>query len=96
MARKDDRLTVAPLGEWYEDYLSADATINSRTVSVQASSLLCAKIQEREERIRNRVIYLATKRGISYDECWKLCVTGTLPQISPEEWKEMSSQETPE
>jgi len=92
MPRKDDRLTVAPIGEWYEDYLNADATINGRSLAVQASSLLCAKIQEREERIRKRVEYLARKRGIPYDECWKLCVTGKLTQVTPEEWSEMESQ----
>ncbi|BAY49049.1 hypothetical protein SAMD00079811_66780 [Scytonema sp. HK-05] len=44
------------------------------------------KLQEREQLIRNRVQYLAEKRGISFDECWKLAVTGRLEKITPEEW----------
>ncbi|KAB8313962.1 hypothetical protein SD81_040240 [Tolypothrix campylonemoides VB511288] len=93
MPRKDDRLTVAPLGEWYEDLLSADSTINARSVAVQASSLLGSKLQEREAKIKERVQYLAKKRGISFDECWKQCVTGTLEKITPEEWAEMPGTE---
>lgn len=89
MPRKDDRMNVAPLGEWYEDLLTADATINSRSVAIQASSLLCAKLQEREPKIKERIQYLANKRGISFEECWKLAVTGKLEKITPEEWAEM-------
>lgn len=89
MPRKDDRLNIAPLGEWYEDLLTADSTINSRSVAIQASSLLCAKLQEREPKIKERIQYLANKRGISFEECWKLAVTGKLEKITPEEWAEM-------
>lgn len=93
MPRKDDRLNIAPLGEVYEDLLTADSNINARSVAVQASSLLCAKLQERESRIKERVQYLANKRGISYEDCWKQCVTGTLEKITPEEWAEMPGKE---
>lgn len=90
MPRKDDRLQLPPIGEYYEDLLSADANINARSYGLQASSLLCAKLQEREAIIRKRVEYLAQKRGISIDECWRLAVIGELPKITPEEWKNMS------
>lgn len=89
MPRKDDRTVIAPIGEYYEDLLSADSTINARSNAVQGSSLLCAKLQERESKIKERVQYLADKRGISFDECWKLCVTGKLEKITPEEWSTM-------
>lgn len=93
MPRKDDRTVLAPLGEWYEDLLSADATINARSMSQQGSSLLCAKLQERYPVIKERIEYLANKRGISYDECWKLAVTGRLDKITPEEWVNMPNND---
>lgn len=93
MPRKDDRTVLAPIGEYYEDLLAADSTINSRSNAVQGSSLLCSKLQEREEKIKARVQYLADKRGISFKECWKLCVTGKLEKITPEEWAQMPFKE---
>jgi hypothetical protein len=93
MPRKDDRTVLSPIGEWYEDLLAADATVNARSVAFQGSSLLCAKLQEREKLIKERVEYLAKKRGIPFDECWKLCVTGKLEKITPDEWSNMPGQE---
>lgn len=93
MPRKDDRTVLSPIGEYYEDLLAADSTINSRSNAVQGSSLLCTKLQEREAAIKARVEYLAQKRGISFDECWKLCVTGKLEKITPEEWFNMPRRE---
>ncbi len=92
MPRKDDRLNIAPLGEWYEDLLTADSVINARSVAVQASSLLCAKLQERESKIKERIQYLANKRNISFEECWKQAVTGKLEKITPEEWADMPNE----
>jgi len=94
MPRKDDRTVLAPLGEWYEDLLAADSTINARSLATQGSSLLCAKLQERYLLIKERVTYLAQKRGIGFDECWKLCVTGKLEKITPEEWSNMPGKDT--
>lgn len=93
MPRKDDRTVLAPLGEYYEDLLAADSAINNRSMSQQGNSLLCAKLQEREEKIKTRVQYLANKRGISFDECWKMCVTGKLEKITPDEWAGMPDKE---
>lgn len=94
MPRKDDRTVLSPIGEWYEDLLAADANINARSMSFQGSSLLCAKLQEREPLIRKRVEYLSKKRGISFDECWKLCVTGKLEKITPDEWAKMPEEDS--
>ncbi|HEY9763479.1 MAG TPA: hypothetical protein V6D07_13190 [Trichocoleus sp.] len=92
MARKDDRLTVPALGEWYSDLLAVDAAINNRTPGQQFQSLGCAKLQEREAKIRERVTYLAQKRGISPDEMWRQLVTGRFTKILPEEWADMPEQ----
>ncbi|HLO52490.1 MAG TPA: hypothetical protein VK211_29090 [Kamptonema sp.] len=82
-ARKDERLLVSPVGEFYEDLLTVDARINSRSLAAQASSLLCAKLQERESKIRDRVLYLANKRGITFDEMWAALLRGE--KLEPDE-----------
>lgn len=94
MPRKDERTVLAPIGEYYEDLLTADSMINARSVAVQGSSLLCAKLQERETKIKERVQYLANKRGITFDDCWKLCVTGKIEKITPDEWADMPYKES--
>jgi hypothetical protein len=83
------RLQIPNLGEWYEDLLRVDSLINGRSMPVQGQSLLCAKLQEREENIRKRVTYLAAKRGISHDEMWRQMVSGEYVQISKEEIDEL-------
>ncbi|MEG5056038.1 MULTISPECIES: hypothetical protein [unclassified Microcoleus] len=90
MARKDDRLHVAPLGEYYDDILKVDSWINARPISSQANSLLCVKLQEREERIRARIEYLAAKRGISGKELWNQILKGDAKKLEPEEITEVS------
>ena len=76
MIRKDGRLTVSPLGEFYEDLLKVDSWINARTIASQANSLLCAKLMQRQAEIRDRISYLAIKRGISADELWTQILNG--------------------
>lgn len=74
--RKDGRLVVSPLGEFYEDLLKVDSWINARTIASQANSLLCAKLMQRQVEIRDRVTYLATKRGISAEDLWTQILSG--------------------
>ena len=93
MPKKDERLQLPALGEWYEDLLTVDAWINNRSKPVQGSSLLCAKLQEREERIKERVAYLAQKRRIDPQEMWRQILTGKSQKISPEEFKQISEDE---
>ncbi len=93
MPRKDDRTVLSPIGEWYEDLLNVDAAVNARSTAIQGSSLLCAKLQERQALIKERIQYLADKRGISFDECWKLAVTGKLEKITPDEWSNMPDKQ---
>lgn len=74
--RKDGRLIVSPLGEFYEDLLKVDSWINARTTASQANSLLCAKLMARQTEIRDRVEYLAKKRAISAEELWTQILSG--------------------
>ncbi|MDJ0617018.1 MAG: hypothetical protein QNJ63_09780 [Calothrix sp. MO_192.B10] len=87
--RKDERLALPALGEYYDDLLVIDSWINNRSKVVQGQSLLCAKIQEREARIKERVEYLANKRGISINEMWLSILSGKAQRMSPSEVGEM-------
>lgn len=77
-ARKDARLIVSPLGEFYTDLLTVDAWLNNRSRAGQANILLCAKLQDRQKLIKERLDYIANKRGITTDELWKQIVDGTI------------------
>ena len=65
--------------------LTVDAWVNGRTKVVQAQSLLCAKLQERDKLIKERVEYLAKKRGITFDEMWEQILNNTAQKIVPGE-----------
>lgn len=65
-----DRFLVSSLGEYYEDCLTVEAKIKNRTKALEASSLLCAKLGEREGKREKMVAYLARKRGLTYEEMW--------------------------
>ena len=68
---KIKRIALPPIGEYYSDMLLYDSFITGRSQSMQASSLLCAKLQEREQKIEARLEYLAEKRNISVSELKK-------------------------
>lgn len=84
-ARKQERLQVAQLGEYYEDLLTVDAWVDDRTKSAQANAILSNALQERELKLRERVAYLAKKRGIDPQEFWIDILKGNAEKISPEE-----------
>jgi hypothetical protein len=88
MAKKDERLSLPALGEYYDDLLIIDAWINNRTKATQGQSLLCAKLQERETRVRDRVTYLAQKRGVTPDELWLQILKGEAQRLSPADIEE--------
>ena len=85
MPRKDRRFNIPALGEWYNDLLTIDSWINGRTKGGQAQSLLCAKLQEREPRIKERLQYLAQKRGITVEEMIALILSGKAEPLLVEE-----------
>ena len=84
-SRKDDRIVISSIGEYYNDLLTIDAWIRDNTKAAQASSLLCSKLQEREERIKERIEYLAKKRGITSDELWVQILKGNARKIDADE-----------
>jgi hypothetical protein len=92
MAKRPARLQLPALGEWYDDLLKVDSVINGRSEPMQGQSLLCAKLQEREETIKKRVAYLADKRGISPEQLWKQVLDGTYEPLSGTEVEELQSE----
>jgi hypothetical protein len=85
MPKRDERLALPALGEYFDDLLEVDAWINGKTRTVQGQSLLCSKLQEREQRIKERVEYLAKKRGIPAEELWNQILAGRATRLSREE-----------
>ena len=67
---KDSRICLPFPGRIYYDLLKIDSAINSRSIPVQAQSLLCSKIQQREPMIKERVEYLARRHNLSFDQIW--------------------------
>jgi len=86
---KEDRPRISQLGEWYEDLLMIDSAINARSEAQQATSLLCAKLQERQDKIKERVRYLAAKRGVGFEEMWLQILKGEYQKLSEEEVLEL-------
>jgi len=86
---KEDRPRISQLGEWYEDLLLIDSAINARSEAQQATSLLCSKLQERLEKIKERVRYLAAKRSISFGEMWLQILKGEYQKLPEEEVMEL-------
>lgn len=85
MARKDERLMIAPLGEFYEDLLKIDAWATAQTIAGQGKLLLCERLMQRQEGIRSRIEYLATKRGVTIDELWMQVLKGEAKKLEAEE-----------
>ena len=79
--RKDDRLSLPGLGEWYDDLLTCDAWIANRSKPQQAQILLYAKLQEREERIYRRIEKLARKRNMEGQELEFLILAGKAKRV---------------
>ena len=67
---KDSRICLPFPGRIYYDLLKIDSAINSRSIPVQAQSLLCSKIQQREPLIKERVEYLSRRHNLSFDQMW--------------------------
>lgn len=76
MAKKDRRLSIPAIGVYYNDLLILDAAINDRSIPVQAQSLLCAKLQERESKINERLEYMAKKYGITLEQMREKILSG--------------------
>jgi hypothetical protein len=80
-----ERIQLTGLGEWYKDLLAIDSWINGDTPTSQARSLLRAKLMQRETTIKERVAYLANKRGVAPDLLWLQILKGEAEAIKSDE-----------
>ena len=71
-----ERITTSQLSEYYTDLLKVDSWVVGKTKSVHATSLLCSKLHQREAQVKERLEYLAEKRGITGKELWNLILEG--------------------
>jgi hypothetical protein len=85
MSKRTQKIMLAPLGEYYADLLTLDSWINGRANAGQAHSLLCSKLMEREARIKERIEYLASKRGIDARTLWMKVLRGEADAIEASE-----------
>lgn len=92
MPRKE-RFSIAPLGEYYRDLLELDSWITGRTASLQANSLLSAKLQEREKLIEERLEKLAKKRGITAEQLRVQILKGDAEALAPGDVPETDDDE---
>ncbi len=79
------KIQLAPLGEYYADLLALDSWINGRANAGQAHSLLCSKLMQREELIKDRIAYLARKRGVNPELLWMQVLKGEAEPIDANE-----------
>jgi hypothetical protein len=77
------RVMLSELGEYYSDLLVIEAKIKNRPVATEASSLLCAKLMERETSRNKMLDHLAWKRGVTRQEVIRLILSDKLGPINP-------------
>jgi hypothetical protein len=90
MPKTTERQYIAYLGEYYDDAWTIEAELKGKTKTIEGASLLCAKLQEREEKRTKMVQYLADKRAISFKEMWRQILTGKYQPLSNEELAKIS------
>jgi len=79
------KIQLAPLGEYYADLLTLDSWINGRANAGQAHNLLCSKLMQRESMIKERIEYLAEKRGVDPKRLWLQVLKGEAEPIDADE-----------
>lgn len=80
-----NKLQLVGLGEVYNDLLMIDSWMNNDSPTSQARSLLRAKLMQRETMIKERVAYLAKKRGTDPDILWLQILKGEAEPIDASE-----------
>ena len=90
----DDRLRV-PFAEFFLDLLTVDAALHGRSPAQQASTLACEQLSENQTQIRQMVEYLASKRGLSFDDLWLQFLQGRYQKMTDEELAELRSLTSP-
>ncbi len=96
MPKATERSYISYPGEYYDDAWTIEAALKGRTKTAEGSSLLCAKLQERESRRNQMVQYLANKRNISFEEMWNQLLVGDYEPLTPVEFKKIQEMMEPD
>jgi hypothetical protein len=88
---KKKRRQLPYLGLWYEHLLQWDAYLANKSVPQQAHSLICVRLQMREEDIEKRLLYVAEQKGISVEELKRGILDGSI--VNGEEWMEEEEED---
>lgn len=90
--KRTGRLQIGALSEFYEDLLRADSFLSNDSMAGQGKVLLQEKLSEKESKIKERIRYLAEKRKISFEDMWNQIQSGTVQQMSKEEFSEIQER----
>ncbi|KAM3100949.1 hypothetical protein ACKFKF_10785 [Phormidesmis sp. 146-12] len=72
------RITLPPLGEHDDDWLTILAWLYSRSRASQAAALISVGVAEQKAEVESMLEYIARKRSISVDELVKSILGGTI------------------
>lgn len=75
-----ERMMLTIGGEYHQDLLTIDAYLEGKAKATHATNLLGKVLNMREAEIKERVEYLAKKRGIEVDELWESILNGTADE----------------
>ena len=82
------RLQIPWLGEYYMDELIIEARMKNRTEVVEAASLLCAKLMQRQPDRERMIQALADKRGITFKEMRSQLLNNEHEPLTTDEMEE--------
>ncbi len=91
-AKRTGRLQIGSLSEYYEDLLRVDAFLANNSLASQGKSLLQAFLTQKEQKIKERVTYLAAKRNITFEEMWQQIQSGTAQQMTQDEVSDLKGE----
>lgn len=91
MQQKDERIKIADLGEPYNDRLIVESFLKGTSLPQEATSLLRAKLMEREPFREKLVAQLARKRGITPEQMWDEIVLGRATKLTRDEYIELEA-----
>ena len=72
------RITLPPLGEHDDDWITILAWLYSRSRSSQAAALISVGVAEQKAEVATMLDYMAQKRAVTVDELIKSILGGTI------------------
>lgn len=89
----DRRISMRDIGPYYRIELELEAFLTKRSVSEAASSLLCSRLQQREDRRAHMLSIVADVLGIDVKELRQRVLSGEKIEL-PEQVKAYQDDES--